>query len=335
MKKVLVTGGAGFIGSNLCKKLSNYEVIVVDNLHKQIHGDNPPTMESLIVGDVTDINTWKEFYNYHFDAIVCLAAETGTGQSMMCAQNYCNTNIGSIALLNDLIVSNKIKADKVILASSRSVYGDAIVDKNGEPIASKETDVTNPQSIYAVTKLCQEQVLFAGFRNTQVSALRFQNVYGPGQSLKNPYTGIISIFTNAIKNNNNIQLFDDGLMSRDFVYIDDVVDSLILAIEGKTKDREVYNVGSGTRTTVLKVAETLKKLHSSNIQINITGEKMKGDIRHNYADITKLSGIGYVPKVTFDQGITNFVEWVNEFNVVTDNDYLHSIKTLRDKGILN
>jgi dTDP-L-rhamnose 4-epimerase len=346
MKTILVTGGAGFIGSHLCEKLvgEGNRVFVMDNLLQQVHGVNPDlnsetfakvrSICTIIIGDANLESTWEPLIDIDFDAIVCLAAETGTGQSMMRAQSYCSTNIGTIALLNDLVVNGKIKTKRVVLSSSRSVYGDAILDEKGNPIATKEGDETNPQSIYAVTKLCQEQILFSGFRGVEVSALRFQNVYGPGQSLKNPYTGILSIFSVAMKSGKDVQLFGDGMMSRDFVYVDDVVDSLLLAINGQTKDREIYNVGSGQRTTVLTVAETLKRLYSSNTSIYITGEELKGDIRHNFADITKIQQLGYQPKVFFTDGVARFVSWVEQHTSLAYNDYEKSITELRNTGIL-
>jgi dTDP-L-rhamnose 4-epimerase len=346
MKKILVTGGAGFIGSHLCSKLHScgYEVTILDNLISQVHGTNPQKdSESYgrvgkigkhIIGDANLEATWEPLFGTYFDAIVCLAAETGTGQSMMCAQKYCSTNIGTIALLNDLLVSGKVRTKKVILSSSRSVYGDALLTNTGIPIAAKEVDPTSPKSIYAVTKLCQEELLRTGFKNTPTVILRFQNVYGPGQSLKNPYTGIIPIFSTAIKNSKNIQVFEDGLMSRDFVYIDDVVDSLVLVINKQTASGEVYNVGSGERVTVLTVAETLKKLHNSDIQIEVTGEKLQGDIRHNFADITKIKQIGYLPKVNFNEGILRFVEWINQNSIIECNGYEDSVNELRGNGIL-
>jgi dTDP-L-rhamnose 4-epimerase len=347
MKTILVTGGAGFIGSHLCEKLvsEGHLVFVMDNLLQQVHGQRPEQdsetfikvneLCTTIIGDANQRSTWEPLLGVKFDVVVCLAAETGTGQSMMCAQSYCNTNIGTIGLLNDLIVNGDVQVDRVVLASSRSVYGDALLDPDGNPIATKETDKTDPRSIYAITKLCQEQVLFTGFRGVEVCVLRFQNVYGPGQSLKNPYTGILSIFSVAIRNNKSIQVFEDGLMSRDFVYIDDVVDSILLAVNGYTKDREIYNVGSGQRTTVLTVAETLKRLYSSNIDVRITGESLKGDIRHNYADITKIKQIGYEPKVSFENGIMRFVDWVRQHDNIEYNEYENSIKALRSTGILN
>jgi len=344
--KILVTGGAGFIGSNLCVRLiaDGHEVFVIDNLHPQIHGNNAEE-ESItyntikgkvrfVKEDVCDVFCWAEFCNQDFDVIIHLAAETGTGQSMFNAYGYCKTNICSLALLNDIILRKKINAKKIILASSRSVYGDANLDNFNLPIATKETDKLDPKSIYAITKLTQEQLLFSGFGDIPTTALRFQNVYGPGQSLKNPYTGILSIFSTAIKNNKDIQVFDDGLMSRDFVYIDDVVDSILLSINNPESDGHIFNVGSGVRTTVLKVAQTLKEKYNSDVKINVTGEKMKGDIRHNFADISKIKMIGFEPKIDFDTGIQIFVNWVNSNNDIQYNNYENSVDELRKKGLL-
>lgn len=343
---ILVTGGAGFIGSNLCLKLISYghKVSVIDNLSPQVHGNLPkdtsPTYTLIkdkvrfICADVCDSLTWAIFLGEEFDCIICLASETGTGQSMFESYKYCNTNIGSIAILNDLIVRGQIKTRKIILASSRSVYGEALLDSRGNPIATKENDKLDPKSIYAITKLTQEQLLFAGFGHTQVCALRFQNVYGPGQSLTNPYTGILSIFSNAIKNNQDIQLFDDGLMSRDFVYIDDVVESICICLHSNEIDKEVFNVGSGIKTTVLEVAETLLVKYDSKVKINITGEKMAGDIRHNFADISKLKKLGFNPSIKFSDGVEKFVDWVNLNKNLEYNSYDKTINDLRNKGLL-
>lgn len=343
---ILVTGGFGFIGSNLCNRLlaEKHSVSVIDRLSSQVHGLRPFQSEilsvlkdkvNLAIDDVSEYFTWSKFFNEEFDSIICLAAETGTGQSMFESFKYCNTNIGSIALLNDLIVSGKIKTKQVILASSRAVYGEAELDNDYNPIAVKEGDKLAPHSIYAITKLTQEQILFSGFGSVPTCALRFQNVYGPGQSLKNPYTGIISIFSTAIKNNKNIQVFDDGMMSRDFIFIDDVVNSIILTIGNPQTNGEIYNVGSGTRTTVLEVAETLKEKFKSNIKINITREKMKGDIRHNFANISKIKTLGFEPKINFDQGVIKFIDWVNSKQKLDYNNYESSIEEMRTKGILN
>ena len=303
MKKVLVTGGAGFIGSNLINSLEGSEIVVIDNLHPQIHG-NPETSKSylsikekctFIKGDVSEDSTWKKLRGERWDSVYLLAAETGTGQSMLESYRHIKTNVLSISLLNDLMTRKEIRADNIVLASSRAVYGNAKLDKIGDPIPSKEEDQTDPSSIYAATKLSQEHLCQLGFRDSSVTILRLQNVYGPGQSLINPYTGILSIFLSAIRNDKSISIFSDGMMTRDFVYVDDVVSALVKA--GNSTGREIYNIGSGCSTSVIEVAETLIDLSPTKTKIKITGEELSGDIRHNLADLTKAKEWGYFPKV--------------------------------------
>ena len=166
-----------------------------------------------------------------------------------------------------------------------------------------------------------------------VCAFRFQNVYGPGQSLKNPYTGILSIFSTQIKNNNDINIFEDGKETRDFVYIDDVTDALMLAIDNDKANYEVFNVGSNERTDVITIAETLRDKYKSNVNINISGNYRVGDIKDNQADLTKISKLlGYKPKINFKKGISNFVDWVESQEVEKDN-YSKSIEEMKKKGL--
>ncbi len=164
-------------------------------------------------------------------------------------------------------------------------------------------------------------------------ALRFQNVYGPGQSLSNPYTGILSIFSTRILNNNPINIFEDGQEGRDFVYIDDVVDATILSIEKEGANGQAFNIGSGYPTSVLEVAQTLIRAYQSDTKVNISGNFRLGDIRHNYADLTKSRELlGFEPAFSFDKGITHFVNWVKKQEVQKD-QYEHSIELLRQKGM--
>jgi len=165
-------------------------------------------------------------------------------------------------------------------------------------------------------------------------AFRYQNVYGPGQSLSNPYTGILSIFSTRILNGNNLDIYEDGLESRDFVFIDDVVDATILGIEKEQANGEVFNVGSGVATTVIEVAESLKKFFDSNISISISGKYRLGDIRHNYADLKKAKNLlGFTPKYNFQKGISEFVNWVKTQEVMEDK-YEKSVQELKDKGLM-
>jgi len=293
---ILITGGAGFIGSNLALKLiaKGYNVTILDNLSKQIHGDNPNESTlylsikdkvNFIKGDVS-IRQGMEKALENQDAIIHLAAETGTGQSMYEIEKYNNVSIMGTAIMWDIIANQKHSIKKVAVASSRAIYGEgkyfckthgavypiARLEKdmsigdfnvkcpfcgsNVELVATTEDSKIHPTSIYGFTKQAQEEMsMIAGKSfNIPVVALRYQNVYGPGQSLSNPYTGILSIFSTRIKNGNEIAVFEDGKESRDFVYIDDVVDATILGLEKKEANFESFNIGTGVRTDVLTVA---------------------------------------------------------------------------------
>jgi dTDP-L-rhamnose 4-epimerase len=343
--KALVTGGAGFIGSNLIKKIAKigWEVDVIDILSDQVHGKDPaitsPTYASIssisniIVGDAADVDTYSPLMNKTYDSIVCLAAETGTGQSMYEAEKHCRSNIVSIAVLNDLIVNKKIKTKNIVLASSRSVYGDAILDAVGNPKASKETDLTEPRSIYAASKLAQENLLSIGFGDIPAVMFRFQNVYGPGQSLVNPYTGILSIFTTSIINKEPINIFEDGLMSRDFIFIDDIVEGLILGMSYNKNQKIIVNLGSGTRKTVLDVVNELSRHFDVMPPVQVTGQKRAGDIRHNFADLTRANELSFSPKVNFEEGIRRFVDWAKT-QPIAESNYEKSLSEMRHKGLL-
>ena len=373
--KVLITGGAGFIGSNLALKLLEkaYEVVVLDNLSTKIHGNSPKnsflysSIEGkleFIHGDVINGSDWEKALA-GVNVVVHLAAETGTGQSMYEVENYTTVNIGGTALLLDFLANKKHGVHKVIIASSRSIYGEGkytsettgviypkhrstdFLDlgdfevKAHDPsiqlsvLPTDEESKLHPSSIYGITKLTQEQMIMTLCEGIGIAAvsLRFQNVYGPGQSLKNPYTGILSIFSTQIKNNKAIKIFEDGNESRDFVYIDDVIEAIILGIEKENANGEVFNVGSGKQTTVLEVASQLTKNFNSNVNIEITGQYRLGDIRHNFADLSKIcEKLDFVPKVTFEEGIKRFTAWVDSQEVEKDK-YDESIEELKSKGL--
>ena len=373
-KKVLITGGAGFIGSNLALKLisKNYTVTVLDNLSPQIHGDpkDSPLYNSIkdkvnfIEGDVRCEKDWEKAL-VNIDIVVHLAAETGTGQSMYCIQKYIDVNINGTGILLDYLVNHKHHISKVVIASSRAIYGEGkyyckkhgnvypedrleinlslakfdpvcpICSGNVELKSTDENSKIHPSSIYGITKQNQEQMILNVCQSLKIPAVafRYQNVYGPGQSLKNPYTGILSIFSTQIKNNNAINIFEDGKESRDFVYIDDVVNATILGIESDDANFEVFNVGSGTPTSVSSIAKMLKENYKSNIDIEISGNYRVGDIRHNYADLSKIkSKLGFTPSISIDLGITYFTRWVDNQEISFDN-YNKSIAELKEKGL--
>jgi dTDP-L-rhamnose 4-epimerase len=353
--KILITGGAGFIGVNLVKKLleQNHEVWVIDNLNPQIHGTNVLSSYSyqflnsfinskyplkFLKTDVINYNQdritlWKE--RFKFDIIYHLAAETGTGQSMYELSKYHNTNIdGTADVLNFYLKHPTLAPDKIILASSRAVYGDANI-VNGKIVPSLETDKVSPLSIYAANKLYQEY-LFKILLTDKIdyTILRFQNVYGRYQSLNNPYTGILSIFSKQFLFQKDVFIFEDGKMTRDFIHVSDVVDSLILAMQ-PVANSQTYNVGSGTSTEILNLAELLRNLYSSTSKIKINNEVRKGDIKHNVADITKIKNeLNFVPKVSLETGLIDYVNWITSLDLKIDDSYQRSLQELRNVSLL-
>ena len=374
--RILITGGAGFIGSNLAKKLvdKGYLVTVLDNLSPQIHGNKQDSalyqsvknITNFIKGNVCEKSDWQKAIVGQ-DAVIHLAAETGTGQSMYEVSKYNYVNIIGTSHLLDILANNEHSVQKVIIASSRAIYGEGKYECNvngfvypnkreeedlmqgifdpKSPFSQEvklkvmptdETSKIHPSSIYGITKQQQEQMmlLLGKSLDIPVVALRYQNVYGPGQSLSNPYTGILSIFSTRIMNGNDIDVYEDGKESRDFVYIDDVVRATILALEKKEANHQVFNVGSGIATSVLDVANILKDLYNSGVKVKISGKYRLGDIRHNYADLSKIKKVlGFVPKFDFKSGVAKFVNWVKSQKVM-DDKYDDSIKELKQKGFI-
>lgn len=376
MKNVLVTGGAGFIGSNVALKLlaKGYNVTVLDTLSKQIHGDKPEVTSPLFLsikdkvhfinGSVASREDWMKALEGQ-DAVIHLAAETGTGQSMYEIEKYVDTNIGGTALLLDILTNTNHHVKRVLVAESRAIYGEGkyFCSKCGdvypkdrrdedmskgdfeckcpkcggevELVATTEDSVIHPSSVYGIAKQVQGQLVHLVCPTIGVESVsfRYQNVYGPGQSLSNPYTGILSIFSTRIKNGNGINIFEDGKETRDFVYIDDVVDATILGLEVPEANGHVFNVGTGVATDVLTVANTLCEKYGIQVPIKVSGNYRLGDIRHNYADISLARNIlGFEPKWSFSDGIAQFCKWVDKQKVQEDK-YEASIEEMKNKGL--
>lgn len=375
MKNILITGGAGFIGSNLALKLvaKGYRVTVLDNLSPQIHGNSPkdtsPLYKSIedkvnfIEGSVASKSDWVKSIS-GIDAIVHLAAETGTGQSMYEIEKYTTVNISGTALMLDVLTNTKHTVRKVVVAASRAIYGEGRylskekgyvypVSRIDQDMAQGRFDCTSegcsdlvlvgtdenskihPTSVYGITKQVQEQLVMCVCPTIGIMpvAFRYQNVYGPGQSLSNPYTGILSIFSTRIKNGNPINIFEDGKESRDFVYIDDVVDATILGLENDNANGHSFNVGTGVATDVLTVANTLIQNYGIKVPITVSGNYRLGDIRHNFADITLAKSLlGFEPKWSFEKGIAEFAKWVDR-QAVQDDKYDDSISEMKKKGL--
>jgi dTDP-L-rhamnose 4-epimerase len=373
-KRVLITGGAGFIGSRLSLRLldAGYRVSVLDNLSPQIHGDQPsesPLLKSIIgkvdflKGDVTSREDLMKVLP-GVDVVVHLAAETGTGQSMYAIRHYANVNVGGTALLLDLIANESFPVRRLVVASSRAIYGEGkyccaehgvyypgarstdelaqgrfehvcpVCAQKLQMVPTDEASALQPSSVYGVTKLTQEQLVLSVGKALGISALafRYQNVYGPGQSLSNPYTGILSIFATRFRHGNPVNIFEDGRESRDFVYIDDAVEATLRGIEHPGALVDVFNVGSGVATDVLTIANTLRSYLGGGSAIAVSGQFRAGDIRHNVADLTKVFGmLGFSPKVSIDEGLRRFVDWVWGERIENDR-YEESLNELRAKG---
>lgn len=374
---VLVTGGAGFIGTNLVRRLlsEKLKVTILDNFSKQIHGDKTELAAdiqgkvNMIIGSVTDKEVFREAL-FGQDVVVHLAAETGTGQSMYEVERYEEVNIKGTAILMDYIVNNKESCiKKIVVASSRAIYGEGKYHckehgvvypdrrttenmKRGrfEPLCptcgsdctmlpTDEDSNIHPSSFYGITKQIQEQMvlLFARAVGISAFALRYQNVYGPGQSLKNPYTGILAIFSNQARLNQPIYIFEDGKESRDFVYIDDVIDATWRCISPDFSGVEALNVGSGEKTTVHQVVNEIIQYFDSNSIVTVNGAFRDGDIRHNIADLTKVKeAIGYEPNWKFSQGIRRFLDWAKEEGEDSRaTQYEKSLEEMKMRGLMH
>jgi dTDP-L-rhamnose 4-epimerase len=351
----------------------NCSVAVLDNFSPQVHGgiqelpcDLADHVE-LFRGDVRDRELLRRAVAKQ-DVVVHLAAETGTGQSMYEIARYQEINIGGTAALVDWLVNDKVaQVQKIVVASSRAIYGEGkhccpqhdIVYPEGRasdqlrsgqyeplcpmcrvPCAPKPTDESSPASplsFYGLTKHVQEQMvlMFARTRGISAYGLRYQNVYGPGQSLSNPYTGILAIFSNLASAGSPIQVFEDGQESRDFIFVDDAVEATWRCIKADGVVVGSFNVGTGQRTTVLQVAKDIAQYFDTPSAISITGAFRHGDIRHNFADLTKVNGaIDFTPQYSFQQGLRIFLEWAAAQDRA-QSQFALSLDELRERGLLH
>jgi len=356
MQNILITGGAGFIGSEIVAQLyekGGYNVTVLDCMSEQIHGKDWKNSYlynkikdkcSFIYGDVRDFETVKSVVS-KAECVIHLAAETGTGQSMYQINRYNEVNIMGMSNLLQAISSlgKESRVKKIILSSSRSVYGEGkykcpkcgvvypkgrmvekmsqgdfamYCDKCGSKVQllpTTEDSEIQPNSLYAFTKFSQEKMLqtMCPAMGIDYTIFRFQNVYGVGQSLKNPYTGILSIFSTLLLENKPINIFEDGLESRDFINVADIAAGVISSIDNEKSNSEVINLGSGKGTSVIEVANILKEKYKSTSELRITGDFRKGDIAHNIADISKAEKIlNFKQTVSLEKGLEDFCNWV-------------------------
>jgi dTDP-L-rhamnose 4-epimerase len=349
-QKILVTGGAGFVGIHLCRDLirRGFNVRVLDNLDPQVHGKKPrrpqalPTEVEWMRGDVTRPADVEAAVN-GVDAIYHLAAAVGVGQSMYQVRHYVNTNSMGGATVLEAVIRHRRHIKKVIVASSMSIYGEGLyhcsrcgpvsppnrtVAPRGrkdwdihcgacgsvlEPRPTPETKQLNPTSVYAVTKRDHEEnfLAIASAYRVPTVALRFFNIYGPLQALSNPYTGVAAIFSSRLMNRQPPLIFEDGRQSRDFVHVSDIVQACVLSLTERKADYQVFNVGTGRPTSVLEMARLLGEHLKISLKPKVLNRYRAGDIRYCYADISRIESlIGYRPQVSLEQGVPDLISWV-------------------------
>jgi dTDP-L-rhamnose 4-epimerase len=348
--KVLITGGAGFVGSHTADALLSrgYEVRVFDNLTPQVHGEKGQIPGYLnknvefIKGDVRDRDALVKALN-GVEAVFHLAAAVGVGQSMYQVYDFVSANSLGGAVLLDILIREKHTVAKIVVASSMSLYGEGqyfckecgvvypklrtnaqlqakdwelhcpICDKIVKPMPTNEEKPLFPTSIYAITKRDHEETFLTIGRayNLPTVALRYFNIYGSRQALSNPYTGVSAIFCSRLLNHKPPLVFEDGSQSRDFTHVSDIVQANMLALEKDEANYEMFNVGTGRAMSIAEVGNLLKRRLAPELELDIVGQYRTGDIRHCYADISKIRQLlGYQPKVSFEAGMNELIEWV-------------------------
>ncbi|ESZ47900.1 NAD-dependent epimerase/dehydratase family protein [Mesorhizobium sp. M0016] len=348
MSKIcVVTGGAGFIGCALSTKLADRfgRVIVIDSLHPQIHAERKRPVEldprvELIIADVTEASTWAQaLETVRPDVVVHLAAETGTGQSLTEASRHALVNVVGTSRMLDAFAAASHVPERFVLSSSRAVYGEGAWRsmKSGEvtypgqrsrqqleraewdflglePMSmNAESVVPHPSSIYGATKLAQEQMLrsWALSFGSAVNVLRLQNVYGPGQSLTNPYTGIVSLFIRMAREGKSIPIYEDGNIGRDFVFIDDVGSAIVMATETELSQSLAYDVGTGQKTTILELAKIIAGRYGAP-EPHVNGMYRNGDVRWAVAEIGRtVTDLKWQPQCSVESGIGRLCDWVD------------------------
>ncbi|MEM2618600.1 MAG: NAD-dependent epimerase/dehydratase family protein [Candidatus Hadarchaeales archaeon] len=372
--RILVTGGLGFIGSHTVDLLieKGYEVRILDNLEPQVHGFPPKVPEyyntraELMQGDAREREKLKKAIE-DVDAIIHLAAAVGIGQSMYQIEKYVSYNTGATASLLDILVNEPNDVKKLVVASSMSIYGEGkyVCDSCGivypdmrdekqlklgnwepkcpncgksvNPVPTDEKKPLAPSSVYAQTKRHQEEMclLIGKTYGIPTVALRYFNVYGPRQSLSNPYTGVCAIFSSRILNGKPPYVFEDGKQMRDFVHVKDVARANLLALEHNAADYMAVNIGTGKPVSVEVLARMLAKMYQVGVTPYISNRYRKGDIRHCYADITKASELlGYRPTVSLEEGLKELADWARAHNWAAVDLFEKTMKELEEKKLL-
>lgn len=375
--RVAIFGGGGFIGGAVAALLHDrgHETVVLDRFDAQVHGtsyERSPLYQSVSevaevrVGTILDRDAVREVLS-GADVVVNLVAETGTGQSMYEVYRYSETNILGTAILLEEIAAMAEKPQRLVVASSRAIYGEGAYrcpskglfypegrspqdlaagvfgircpsgDTFAEVAPTPESAPLRPKSIYAANKLTQEQYTHILGKSMAIPtiALRYQNVYGPGQALRNPYTGLLGVFVNRIRACEPLVLFEDGNTARDFVYIDDVAEATYRSIVHEAPGQLSINVGSGVATTVREVADMLVAFAPGEAEVTISGKSRAGDIRACCADVS-LAGevLGFEARTPFASGIEVYLRWAFSQPAAEDK-FEESMREMKEKGLYN
>lgn len=370
LKKILVTGGAGFIGSHLVDKLvsQGFTVRILDNLTKQVHQNKVPEYlnkkAEFLKGDVTNPKDLEKALE-GIDALYHEAAVVGVGQSMYEIEKYVLNNILGTARLLEFLINHKHRVKRLIIASSMSAYGEGLYKcktcglvrptlRSNKQMSKKDWELHCPNcnktlvsteipetesfkcnSIYAVTKQSQEDMMmiFGKAYGIPTTALRYFNVYGPRQSLSNPYTGVAAIFLSRLKNNKAPIIYEDGLQTRDFISVYDIADVNVACLENEKAFGKVFNLGTGNPVTIKIVAKILADLLNKEVEPEITERFRSGDVRHCIADISLVKKtLGWQPKWNFVDGMQDLIEWGEK--VKAKDLFDQASKELISKGLL-
>jgi len=373
MTSVLVTGGAGFVGSHIVDRYidQGYDVTVVDSLTDQVHDDEPAYLNDdaeYIWGDIRNRDLMTEMLQ-DADILNHQASVVGVGQSMYEIEKYVDMNTHGTARILDIIVNDDVDLDRIVVASSMSIYGegqyycsscdeernpslrseDQMANGNWEhrcgtcdtaldPVNTPESKPRDSTSIYAITKKDQEEMCLSIGRayDIETVALRYFNIYGSRQALENPYTGVCAIFSSRIKNGNSPLVFEDGKQTRDFIHVSDVAEANLRAIEAEDVGQVAVNIGTGTPTSIDTVAATLIELYgkADELEPEIADDYRQGDIRHCSADTELAEDIlGFESEVEFKEGMQELVEWGRKQDV---EDHFEDARTeLEEKGLIS
>ena len=371
MRKILVTGGAGFVGSHLVDSLveRGHVVRVLDNLDPQVHGSTgrpgghvSPEAE-FVLGDIRDTEVVSRAVK-GMEVVFHLAAAVGVGQSMYRIRDYMEVNTLGAANLLQALVGAPSRVEKVVVASSMSIYGEGAYrcatcgpvfpplrpreqlrarhwemrcpGCGAEVVAlpTPENKPLAPTSIYAISKRDHEEMFMCCGKAYGIPtvALRYFNIYGPRQSLSNPYTGCAAIFSSRLLNGNSPLVFEDGQQTRDFIHVSDVVAANLLALEWGEDGAHVFNVGTGRPLSVLELVNVLREELGRGPSERVLNKFREGDIRHCYADTSRIHAIlGFTPRVTMEEGVEDLVAWVREQDAVDMVD--RATRELEEKGL--